>query len=38
MPGADPTMKKLILGAAVAIDSLMSTKGGAQAGGESDDD
>ncbi|MBY0457088.1 MAG: hypothetical protein K2V38_07115, partial [Gemmataceae bacterium] len=32
----DPKVKMLILGAAVAIDSLMSTKGGAAAGGESD--
>ena len=33
-----PTTKMLILGAAVAIDALMSTKGGAAAGGESDDE
>lgn len=32
----DPTVKMLILGAAVAIDALMSTGGGAS-GGESDD-
>lgn len=34
----DPTVKMLILGAAVAIDSLMSTGGGAAAGGDSDDE
>ncbi|MBP3956546.1 hypothetical protein J8F10_14800 [Gemmata sp. G18] len=33
-----PTVKMLILGAAVAIDSLMSTKGGGSGGGESDDE
>jgi uncharacterized protein YxjI len=32
----DPKTKMLILGAAVAIDALMSTQGGASAGGESD--
>lgn len=32
----DPTAKMLILGAAVAIDCLMSTRGGASGGGESD--
>jgi hypothetical protein len=32
----DPKAKMLILGAAVAIDALMSTRGGAS-GGESDD-
>jgi uncharacterized protein YxjI len=32
----DPKMKMLILGAAVAIDALMSTRGGAAAGGEDD--
>lgn len=34
----DPKVKMLILGAAVAIDSLMSTGGGAAAGGDSDDE
>ncbi|AWM36697.1 Scramblase [Gemmata obscuriglobus] len=34
----DPKAKMLILGAAVAIDSLMSTGGGAAAGGDSDDE
>lgn len=33
----DPKIKMLILGAAVAIDALMSTRGGASGGGESDD-
>ncbi len=33
-----PTVKMLILGAAVAIDSLMSTKGGGSSGGESDNE
>ncbi|VTR95781.1 Scramblase family protein OS=Xanthomonas translucens pv. graminis ART-Xtg29 GN=XTG29_00653 PE=4 SV=1: Scramblase [Gemmata massiliana] len=33
-----PTVKMLILGAAVAIDSLMSTHGGGGGGGESDDE
>lgn len=32
----DPKVKMLILGAAVAIDALMSTKGGGSGGGESD--
>lgn len=31
-----PTVKMLILGAAVAIDALMSTRGGGSGGGESD--
>lgn len=34
--GDDPKTKMLILGAAVAIDALMSTDGGASDGGESD--
>ena len=34
--GDDPKTKMLILGAAVAIDALMSTGGGASDGGESD--
>lgn len=34
--GDDPKTKMLILGAAVAIDALMSTEGGAGDGGESD--
>lgn len=34
--GEDPKTKMLILGAAVAIDALMSTQGGASGGGESD--
>lgn len=34
----DEKVKMLILGAAVAIDCLMSTQGGAKAGGESDDE
>ena len=34
----DERTKMLILGAAVAIDCLMSTQGGAKAGGESDDE
>jgi uncharacterized protein YxjI len=34
--GEDPKTKMLILGAAVAIDALMSTRGGAGGGGESD--